>query len=250
MEHIVASGACLTVNLSAERWSARVHADGSVDAHPISKRRAKFSASHATLDPDRACSAAQDGTLSLSKAAIRLTQMMKAGDTFLYVRCFIFSSSAEHHHDRVSVQKKRIAELPLVGAGHNLDPRKKARTGIGAATRLASERNAVHDQQAHKNGRQRQTKHLCSPVLTTAAWPLVARAEQSRMPVIGFLRSSSIAGSEHLVAAFEQGLKEAGFVAGQNIAIDYRWATIKLIACQGWRPISFVGSRLSSSGIF
>jgi hypothetical protein len=55
--------------------------------HPISKRRAKFSASHATLDPDRACSAAQDGTLSLSKAAIRLTQMMKAGDTFLYVPC-------------------------------------------------------------------------------------------------------------------------------------------------------------------
>jgi putative ABC transport system substrate-binding protein len=43
------------------------------------------------------------------------------------------------------------------------------------------------------------------------------------MPVIGFLRSSSIAGSEHLVAAFEQGLKEAGFVAGQNVAVDYRW---------------------------
>jgi hypothetical protein len=42
-----------------------------------------FSASHATLDPDRACSAAQDDTLSLSKAAIRLTQMIKAGDTFL-----------------------------------------------------------------------------------------------------------------------------------------------------------------------
>ena len=46
------------------------------------KAQAKFSASHATLDPDRACSAAQDGTLSLSKAAIRLTQMMKAGHTF------------------------------------------------------------------------------------------------------------------------------------------------------------------------
>lgn len=61
--------------------------------HPISKRRAKFSASHATLDPDRACSAAQDGTLSLSKAAIRLTQMMKAGHTFLYVRCVMFSLS-------------------------------------------------------------------------------------------------------------------------------------------------------------
>ena len=43
------------------------------------------------------------------------------------------------------------------------------------------------------------------------------------MPVIGFLRSTSAAGSEHLVAAFEQGLKEVGFVEGQNVAIDYRW---------------------------
>src|SRR6516164_4886502 len=64
--------------------------------HPISKRRAKFSASHATLDPDRACSAAQDGTPSLSKAAIRLTQIMKAGDTFLYVP----GNPANHNHRR------------------------------------------------------------------------------------------------------------------------------------------------------
>jgi len=43
------------------------------------------------------------------------------------------------------------------------------------------------------------------------------------MPVIGFLRSTSAAGSAHLAAAFEQGLNEAGFVEGQNVAIDYRW---------------------------
>jgi hypothetical protein len=48
------------------------------------KTQARLSASHATLDPDPACSAAQDGMLSLSKAATRLTQMMKAGDTFLF----------------------------------------------------------------------------------------------------------------------------------------------------------------------
>ena len=52
-------------------------------------RRVAFSVSHATLDPDRACSAARDGTRSLSKAAIRLTKMKKAGDTFLYVRCSV-----------------------------------------------------------------------------------------------------------------------------------------------------------------
>jgi hypothetical protein len=71
------------------------------------KTQARLSASHATLDPDPACSAAQDGMLSLSKAATRLTQMMKAGDTFLYVRCVMFSSSVPgHHHDGVSVGKK------------------------------------------------------------------------------------------------------------------------------------------------
>jgi len=58
---------------------------------------------------------------------------------------------------------------------------------------------------------------------TVVAWPLAARAQKSAVPVIGFLRSSTAAGSEHLAAAFEQGLKDAGFVEGQNVAIDYRW---------------------------
>ena len=57
-----------------------------------------------------------------------------------------------------------------------------------------------------------------------AAWPLAARAQQPAVPVVGFLRTAAAAGSAHIVSAFRQGLNEAGFVEGQNIAVEYRWA--------------------------
>ena len=55
-------------------------------------------------------------------------------------------------------------------------------------------------------------------------WPRLASAEQATMPVIGFLSSRSPAESSHLVAAFRAGLQAGGYVEGQNVAIEYRWA--------------------------
>ena len=57
-----------------------------------------------------------------------------------------------------------------------------------------------------------------------ATWPIAARAQQPAMPVIGFLRSTSPTDSTHLVTAFRDGLKQTGFVEGQNVAIEYRYA--------------------------
>src|SRR5215468_4328330 len=56
------------------------------------------------------------------------------------------------------------------------------------------------------------------------AWPLGARAQQTKVPTIGFLSGRSLASDSHLVAAFRQGLKETGYVEGQNVTIEFRWA--------------------------
>jgi putative tryptophan/tyrosine transport system substrate-binding protein len=79
-----------------------------------------------------------------------------------------------------------------------------------------------------------------------AAWPVAARAQQPAIPVIGFLRSAPIADATHLVTAFRQGLKEAGFIEGQNVTVDYRSAEndrdqlTRLVAEFTRRPVAVI----------
>ena len=57
-----------------------------------------------------------------------------------------------------------------------------------------------------------------------AVWPLAARAQRSAVPVVGFLRDSSLGASARLLGALREGLKQAGYIEGQNVAIEARWS--------------------------
>src|SRR5262249_13969180 len=62
-----------------------------------------------------------------------------------------------------------------------------------------------------------------SAAATPVLWPLASRAQQPGIPVIGFLGTGSPEGSKGLVADFQRGLRDAGYVEGQNVAIEFRW---------------------------
>jgi len=67
-------------------------------------------------------------------------------------------------------------------------------------------------------------RNLMTVLAGAAVYPLLAGAQQKAMPVIGFLASTSPEPLAHFVAAFRQGLSETGYVEGQNVALEYRWA--------------------------
>ena len=71
---------------------------------------------------------------------------------------------------------------------------------------------------------------------TALAWPLVARAQQSAMPVIGFLDTRSPYGMTDRLRTFREGLKDSGYVERENVAIEYGGPRINSTDCRSWRP--------------
>ena len=81
-------------------------------------------------------------------------------------------------------------------------------------------------------------RELLAALGGAAAWPLAARAQQSGMPVVGYL---NLAGSPESDASrltgLRRGLNQTGYVEGRNLLIEYRWGETKLTDCQSWRLI-------------
>jgi putative ABC transport system substrate-binding protein len=65
-----------------------------------------------------------------------------------------------------------------------------------------------------------------------AAWPLAARAQQAPLPVIGFVHLTSRDETRGYLPDFQQGLADAGYIDGKNVAIEYRWGKATTIGCQ------------------
>jgi putative ABC transport system substrate-binding protein len=74
---------------------------------------------------------------------------------------------------------------------------------------------------------------------SAAAWPVVAWAQQTAVSVVGFLSPQSADDDyKNITVPFLQGLKDNGYVDGQNVTIEYRWAEINMIGCRRSQPIS------------
>jgi putative ABC transport system substrate-binding protein len=77
---------------------------------------------------------------------------------------------------------------------------------------------------ANLGGKGRMRRRVFIAGLVAASLPRIAFAQQQSLPIVGFLHSGSSGPNAHLVAAFQHGLREAGFEEGRNVAIEYRWA--------------------------
>src|SRR5262249_26903563 len=85
-------------------------------------------------------------------------------------------------------------------------------------------RNSANATRAGRRGDRMKRRDFISLIGGAATWPLAAKAQQPTMPVVGFLQSASQGGTAHMLAAFHSGLREVGYIEGQNVGIVYRYA--------------------------